>query len=153
MTDLRGFAICLIAICSFATLAWLMTAIPFFVATREHDRYVDTVFMPFAELRADFLSNGFGVYILEFRPHSDLSDDNVDQLLLLNDLPRKYDLTVLIETEMVTDASVDTLAQLSCVDSLFVDKSGMTPEGVGKLKSLLPTNTVSHYTWENPDHE
>ena len=55
---------------------------------REREQYVESVFMPCAELHADFLHNGFGMYVLEFHPHSRWSDENVERLLLLNQLPQ-----------------------------------------------------------------
>ena len=130
-------------------LVWAIVSItPFLMAMKERGDVQERVFMPFAELRADFLHNGFGVFILEFHNHSLLSDENVERLLLLNEMPPKYELTLMLETQKVTDKSLDTLAKLTTVDSLFVDKSGMTDDGVAKLESLLPPNTVSHYTWE-----
>jgi hypothetical protein len=133
---------------------WAIVAItPFLVAMKERGDVQDRVFMPFAELQADFLHNGFGVFILEFHDHSLLSDENVERLLLLNEMPPKYELTLMLETQNVTDESIDTLAMLKTVDSLFVDKSGMTVEGVARLKLLLPANTVAHYKWEGNDVE
>ncbi|WP_164103829.1 hypothetical protein [Candidatus Laterigemmans baculatus] len=130
-------------------LVWAAVVIaPFLVAMSRLADVQERIFMPFAELRAEFLHNGFGVFYLEFREHSLLSDDNVERLLLLNEMPPKYELTLMLETPGVTDKSIDTLAKLTTVDYLFVDKSGMTADGVAKLESLLPPGTVSHYTWE-----
>ena len=120
---------------------------------KERGEVQDRVFMPFKELQAEFLHNGFGVFILEFHDHSLLSDNNVERLLLLNEMPPKYELTVMLETQNVTDGSIDTLAKLKTVDSLFIDKSGMTNEGVAKLKLLLPENTVAHYIREKDGGE
>jgi hypothetical protein len=130
-------------------LVWtIVTVTPFLTAMKERGEVQDRVFMPFEELRADFLHNGFGVFILEFHDHSLLSDENVERLLLLNDMPPKYELTVMLETQNITDESIETLGKLKSVDSLFVDKSGMTDEGVARLELLLPENTIAHYTWE-----
>ncbi len=127
-------------------LAFVAVA-PLLTARKQLGDIQDRVFVPFEELHADFLHNGFGVFILEFPDRSLLSDDNVERLLLLNDMPPKYELTVILETQRITDKSVDTLGKLKSVDSLFVDKSGLTDEGVARLRRLLPSNTVAHYTW------
>lgn len=117
---------------------------PFFMAMNERSDVQDQVFMPFAELRADFLQNGFGVFYLEFNDSSLLTDENVERLLLLNEMPQKYELTLMLDTPRITDESIDTLAKLRTVDRLVVGKSGMTTEGVSKLESLLPAGIVSH---------
>lgn len=102
----RKIVISLTVVCCLAATAWLAMVIPFFLVMRERERHVETILMRFAELHADFLYNGFGTYILEFRSYSELRDGNIDCLMLLNELPLKDDLALLIETEYDTDASI-----------------------------------------------
>tara|TARA_R110002049_G_scaffold27283_1_gene93846 strand:- start:1759 stop:2214 length:456 start_codon:yes stop_codon:yes gene_type:complete len=118
---------------------------PILAAMRERGVVEEAVFMPFRELRADFLHNGFGVYILEFHDYSLLNDDNATRLLLLNEMPAKYELSLMIETEAVTDSSIDVLSQLQTVDYLYVEKSGLSSDGIMRLQSLLPDGTVAEY--------
>lgn len=136
-------AICLTAVCGIAALTGVAGLATLSRVLQERERDAATVFQSFEELGADLLHNGFGVYVLRIRSDSRLSDNNVNRLLLLNDLPQDYDLTVLIETESVTDASIDTLARLTSVDSLILDKSGLTADGVDSLRSRLPAVSVS----------
>ena len=121
---------------------WLAAMYPIFAAMNERNRVEDEVFMPFAELQADFLHNGFGVFILEFRDHSLLSDSNIGKLLLLNEMPPEYELTLLIDTDAVTDASIDILASLTTVDYFIVGDSVLSPDGFATLNDRLPPRTV-----------
>lgn len=111
-------------------------ALPFFVGMRENRRVEASVFMMFADLRADVLHNGFGVFFLEFHDQSLLTDANADRLLHLNDIPPKYEITLILNTKYITDASIETLAKLTSADWLVVDRSGLTADGVKQLESL-----------------
>jgi hypothetical protein len=146
LSQLKIFSLVAGLICGGIVICISIAFAPFYLQNRENERWLNKVFVPFKvkDLHADCLHNGFGVFVLEFYPYSDLNDSNCDRLLLLNELPERYDLTVEIKTEHITDGSIVTLARLSRVDYLVVDDSGMTPEGIAKLKSLLPQGIVVH---------
>ncbi|EKK00914.1 hypothetical protein RBSH_03768 [Rhodopirellula baltica SH28] len=128
-------------VCALLFAVWLAALYPFLAAMQERNRVQDEVFMPFADLQADFLHNGFGVFILEFHKHSLLSDTNANELLLLNQMPPKYELTLVIDTNAITDASIDTFANLTTVDYLIVGDTVLSAEGFANLEQQLPTET------------
>ena len=116
--------------------------VPFFSAMQERERHVQDSIYPLEHLKPEFLHNGFGVYVLTFRDGSMLTDANAGELLSLNRLPDKYDLTVIIETPSVTDASIEILSQLATVDMMMVEHSGITAEGAHDLGSRLPAGAL-----------
>lgn len=138
-------AIITLVVAGLALLAYITGIAPYFIFMREQGKVIDEFIMPFEEMRAVFFYNGFGFFILEFPNNSLLTDENVDRLLRLNGVPDKYDLTLAIETQNVTDASVETLGRLVSVDTLFVEKSAISADGIAKLESLLPEGTVAEY--------
>lgn len=142
MTIRRKIIVAFVLLCGLPLVGWLAALYPLFSAMAERDRVENDVFMPFADLHADFLHNGFGVYILEFRDHSLLSDTNVGRLLLLNEMPPAYELTLLIDTDAVSDESIDTLAELTTVDYLIVGDSVLSPDGFAELSERLPPRTA-----------
>jgi len=141
----------------FGILASLVIAVfvarvwPFFSNIREQNRAHDTVFMPLEDLRGTYLYNGFGANRLEFSDNSLLADDNVERLLLLNEVPQELHLTVTINSQNVTDSSINILAQLKTVDRLVVDKSGLTEDGIRHLTSELPPGTIPPNELRNED--
>lgn len=141
MTLRRKIITATVVVCGLLLAGWLAAQYPFLAAMRECSRVKDDVFMPFAELQVDFTHNGFGVFILEFRDHSLLSDSNVGELLLLNEMPTKYELFLLIDTDAVTDESIDTLATLTTVDYFIVGDSVLSPDGFATLGERLPPQT------------
>lgn len=108
----------------------------------ERKRDADRAFGPLRDLRPAVWDNAFGVYVIEFGPASLLADDNVSRLLQLNRLPSKYELTLVLETNWITDAAIPTLAQLTSVDWMIIQDSAMTEAGIKQLVSLLPETGV-----------
>ncbi len=72
----------------------------------------------------------FGVYIVEFHDKSGLTDDNASRLLQLNELPSKYDLTLVLNTSKITDVSIPILAKLTSTDLIIAEDSGITDSGI-----------------------
>lgn len=108
----------------------------------ERKRDADRAFGPLRDLRPAVWDNAFGVYVIEFGPASLLADNNVSRLLQLNQLPSKYELTLVLETIRITDAAIPTLAQLTSVDWMIVQDSAMTEAGIKQLVSLLQETGV-----------
>lgn len=113
---------------------WVQVMAPF--AKRDADARI--AFEPLEDLRPVFLHNGFGVYDVQFYPQSKLTDDNVAELLSLNKLPAKYDLSLWLLTPAITDASVPVLAQLTTTDTIVIERAGLTKEGITRLAKANP---------------
>ena len=118
-------------------------AIPFFLAMRERGEHELNAIHPLEQLRPEYLHNGFGVYILTFNETSQLRDANATELLTLNRLPSKYDLTLTIATPEITDASVDVLASFKTVDKLHVERSSLSRDAIRRLSRELPAGVLS----------
>jgi hypothetical protein len=108
----------------------------------ERKRDADRAFVPLLDLNPGIWDNAFGVYVIEFHAKSGLSDDNASRLLQLNELPSKYDLTLVLETNKITDVSIPVLAKLISTDLIIAADSGITDSGIAKLDTLLPKTLV-----------
>lgn len=82
-------------------------------------------------------------YVVEFPPESRLTDDNVAVLASLNRLPAQNTLDVVIRTPAVTDAAIPILASITTFDQLEVTHSGLTNDGLARLRTLLPKTEVN----------
>lgn len=133
-----AFAIvCLVSIAGFGVMLYTILA-PFDERSRDADR----AFVPLLDLNPGILDNAFGVYIVEFDAKSALTDDNASRLLQLNELPSKYDLTLVIKTNKITDVAIPVLAKLTSADLIVTEDSGMTDSGIAELNTLLPSTRV-----------
>lgn len=139
----RRLIIGLLFVAFFGVAIWLSVAIPFFMAFRERGEHELNAIYPLEHLRPEYLHNGFGVYILTFNEASDLRDENASELLTLNRLPSKYDLTLIIETPEITDASIDVLSSLRTVDKLLLQGSALSPDGIDRISLDLPAGVLS----------
>ena len=129
--------VCLVAIAGFCVMLYKVFA-PFAARSRDADR----AFVPLLDLNPAILDNAFGVYIVEFNAKSGLTDDNAARLLQLNELPSKYDLTLVIKTNKITDVAIPVLAELTSADLLIAEDSGITDSGIAELDTLLPRTRV-----------
>ncbi|KAA1257326.1 hypothetical protein LF1_54750 [Rubripirellula obstinata] len=109
----------------------------------QRDADARAAFGPIASLQPEILDNAFGVYIVRFTPDSFLTDRNVSQLLSLNRIPNDSDLTLMIETQSVTDESVTVIRQLTSVDRLHLNRTSISADGIALLVSSLPDCTLS----------
>ena len=109
----------------------------------ERRRHAERAFGPLKDLSPLILDNAFGVYMVEFSPSSQLTDDNASRLLQLNELPAKYELTLTLSTMRITDASIPRLSELKSVDQLVVVDSGITDTGIADLEAALPGTYVT----------
>lgn len=127
----------LLAIVGFCVMLYKALA-PFAERRRDADR----AFVPLLDMNPGILDNAFGVYIVEFHAKSGLTDDNASRLLQLNELPSKYDLTLVLNTSKITDVSIPVLAKLTSTDLIIAEDSGITDSGIAELGTLLPKARV-----------
>jgi hypothetical protein len=103
-------------------------------------------FGPILPLRAELFSNPCGrrycCYYLRFPPDTRLSDNNVAQLESLRKLPTENELSLTIETPMITDASLHVLMSLRTVDYFDLTKSSVSDNGLMQLSAALPNTKV-----------
>jgi len=112
---------------------------------RDHDE--DRAFRPIMSLGVTVYSNPvafhrFCIYCLEFPPWCKLSDANTSELTSLNTLPEEYELDLVIRTPQVTDCSLPQLEAIRHLDLLDVTESGISDEGIARLKKSHPRATV-----------
>ena len=128
------------ALCSgvAAIACYAILYIPFFIAVAKRDADSKRAFLPLTNMRPIVLDNRFGVYHVEFDGDSTLSDANVLELLTLNRLPDEYDLTLWLKTSNITDASIPVLSQLKTTDTIVMEDTGITEQGIAQLASNNP---------------
>lgn len=110
-------------------------------AKRDADAKI--AFEPLRELRPVVFDNAFGVYVVEFGDASGLSDSTAHKLTELNKLPSEYDLTLVVKTDAITDKSVDILSRLTTTDTIVLDGTGLSDDGIATLNQSLPVGTLS----------
>ena len=132
-----------IAVVSFVVIAGFCVILYIAIAPfAERRRNADRAFLPLRDLYPEIFDNAFGAYVVEFHARSGLNDDNASRLLQLNELPSKYDLTLVLETNKITDFSIPVLAKLTSTDLIIAADSGITDSGIAKLDTLLPRTRV-----------
>lgn len=119
------------------------------IALNEHLRIRDAepAFQSLTSLGCHIYSQPTGSrycrYLVIFPEGTGLSDDNIDDLAPLNRLPANNFLDVVIETDNVTDRSVDSLASIKTIDLLVVVDSGISDTGIEDLKQRMPDTWVN----------
>lgn len=119
------------------------------VSLNEHLRVRDaeSAFRPVEHLGCEIWSQPYGSrycrYLVEFHAGSSLNDNNIEKLASLNALPESNQLDVVIATEDVTDASISALANIETIDLLDVTRSGISDEGIERLKKELSGTLVN----------
>ncbi|MGB7323631.1 MAG: hypothetical protein WBD31_02080 [Rubripirellula sp.] len=109
----------------------------------KRDADAKIAFEPLRELRPAVFDNAFGVYVIEFGDASGLSDSTAHKLTALNKLPSEYDLTLVLKTDAITDKSVDILSRLTTTDTIVLDGTGLSDDGIAALDQSLPHGTLS----------
>lgn len=119
---------------SAAIAFWIIALAPF--AKREADAKI--AFSPLFHLDPEILTNGFGVFHVKFHADSKLTDDNASELLALNRLPAKYDLTLWLKTPAISDASIPVLSKLTTTDAIVFERTNLTDKGLNQLTLANP---------------
>jgi hypothetical protein len=118
-------------------------------ARRDADAKI--AFDPLRELHPAVFDNAFGVYIVEFDDASGLSDSTAHKLTALNKLPTEYDLTLVLKTDAITDKSVAILSRLTTTDTIVLDGTGLSNDGMAALDESLPDGTLSRRPGLDPN--
>lgn len=119
---------------------WTIVMAPF--ARREADAKI--AFSPLFHLDPEILTSGFGVFHVKFHADSKLTDENVSELLALNRLPAKYELTLWLRTPAISDASVPVLSKLTTTDAIIFERTNLTEKGMKQLTLANPY--IYHFT-------
>lgn len=122
----------------------------FFSPVARRTAIAKLAFLPLIHLDPIILDNGFGVSHVKFESDSKLSDKNSEELLVLNKVPDKYDLTLWLMNSNITDASIRILTQLKTTDAIILQGTGITEEGIAQLASNNPNLKI--FTQDGPDH-
>ncbi len=134
--------------------ALLLIATPFAliygrIYVNEHLRVRDAepAFRPIEKLGCEILSQPYGGrycrYLVTFPPGSALTDSNVTTLNSLNHLPKANTLDIVIETDKLTDDSINQRAALETIDLLDVTASAISDDGIAQLKERMPDTHVN----------
>lgn len=142
MTSSRGviFVIAIVSLVTIASFSVILHSVTAPFAERKRD--ADRAFVSLLDLNPRILDNTFGVYIVEFDENSGLADENASRLLQLNELPEKYDLTLVLSTKKISDISIPCLARLTSADLIIVDNSEISDSGITELDTLLANTRV-----------